>query len=233
MTTPSSTTTAPEAPARFLLLGDSHASPIGRAARAAGLPFLGGPIGAGREFTDRFFTARDADVEFHRPEAEKHYRGFLGELGVAGLGELGVPLVTTFGFAAHFVATKENWHLYRTGDGFPPGFLGSALFDAIVLATVRDALAFYRHARDLGVRVIAVLPPQRVPGQSDAAVFLAAQETVRLAVEGLGVEVADLRGRITGTSGFQRPELCEADDEIHGNLAWGRIVLAELLDLGL
>jgi hypothetical protein len=230
VTTRSSTTTAP---VRFLLLGDSHAGPVGRAARAAGIPFLGGPIGAGREFTGSFFTARDADVEFHRPEAQEHYRGFLAELGAAGLGALGVPLVTTFGFAAHFVATRENWHLYRTGDGFPPGFLDSALFDAIVTETVRDALAFYRHARALGLRVCAVMPPQRVPRQSDPRVFRAAQDTVRRAVAALGVEVADPRSRITGPDGAQRPELCEADDEIHGNLAWGRIVLAALLDLGL
>lgn len=233
VTTPSSTTTPPEAPARFLLLGDSHAGPIGRAAQAAGLPFSGGPIGAGRAFTDRFFTARGTDVEFHDPEADKRYRGFLGQLGAAGLGELGVPLVTTFWFAAHFVATRQNWHLYRTEDAFAPGFLDSALFDAIVTATVRDALAFYRHALALGLRVCAVLPPQRVPGQSDPRVFLAAQETVRRAVTALGAEVVDPRPRITGADGFQRPELCEADDEIHGNPAWGRIVLAELLDLGL
>ncbi|MFI9386718.1 hypothetical protein [Kutzneria sp. NPDC052558] len=230
MTTRFSTITAP---ARFLLLGDSHAGPIGRAAAAADLPFLGGPIGAAREFTDDFFTASPQDVTFHNAETEGHYRQFLAELGVTGLGQLRVPLVATFGFAAHFIATKQNWHLYRTGDGFPAGFLHSPLFDAIVTETVRDALAFYRHAVDLGLRVCAVLPPQRVPNQSDPAVFLAAQEPVRRAVAALGVEVVDLRDRITDPSGFQRPELCEVDDEIHGNLAWGRIVLRELLDLGL
>jgi hypothetical protein len=231
VTTLSSTTTAL---ARFLLLGDSHAGPIGRAATAAGIPFRGGPIGAAREFTDDFFEPRERDVVFSDTEADGYYRAFLGELGVGGLGDVTVPLVATFGFAAHFVATKENWHLYRTrGDEFPPDFLASKLFDDIVAATVRDALAFYRYTLDLGVRVCAVMPPQRVPGQSDAAVFMAAQESVRRAVTALGVEVVDLRTRITDATGRQRAELCEDDDEIHGNLAWGRIVLAELLDLGL
>ncbi|MEV6029063.1 hypothetical protein [Streptomyces sp. NPDC052036] len=100
-------------------------------------------------------------------------------------------------------------------------------------AAVRDALAFYEHAVDLGLRVLAVMPPQRIPGQSDPAVFMAAQETIRLAVTELGVEVVDLRRRTTGPDGLQRLELCEADDEIHGNLAFGRIILAELLDRGL
>ncbi|MEZ0089212.1 hypothetical protein [Streptacidiphilus sp. EB129] len=231
MTTPYSTTTAP---ARFLLLGDSHAGPIGRAAQAAGIPFQGGPIGAGREFTDGFFEPSASDVAFHNPEADAYYRGFLKELDAPGLGGLTVPLVATFGFSAHFMATRENWHVYRRHDGgFPEGFLTSPLFDAIVCAMVRDALAFYRHACTLGLRVLAVMPPQRVPGLSDPAVFMAAQECVRRAVVGLGVEVVDLRARTTGPDGFQRPELCEADDEIHGNLASGRLILADLLARGL
>lgn len=231
MRTPYSTTTVP---ARFLLLGDSHAGPIGRAATAAGIPFQGGPIGAGREFTDDFFEPGADDVAFRSEEAETYYRGFLGELGVPRLGRLGVPLVATFGFCAHFVATLQNWHVYRRRDGtFPPGFLTSPLFDGIVLAMVRDALAFYRHTRTLGLRVLAVMPPQRVPGQSDPSVFMAAQESVRRAVVELGIEVVDLRARMTDASGFQRPEFCEKDDEIHGNLASGRLILAELLARGL
>jgi hypothetical protein len=64
-------------------------------------------------------------------------------------------------------------------------------------------------------------------------VFLAAQECVARAVAALGVEIVDPRPRVTGPDGFQRPELCEAADEIHGNLASGRIILSELLDRGL
>ncbi|MFJ8309903.1 MULTISPECIES: hypothetical protein [unclassified Streptomyces] len=229
--TPYSTTTTP---ARFLLLGDSHAGPIGRAAKAAGIPFQGGPIGAGREFNAEFFDVREGDVVFRKAEAEAHYRGFLKELGAAGLGGVGVPLVCTFGFSAHFLATTENWRIYRVpGGGFAPGFLTSGLFDAVVRATVRDALAFYGHARALGLRVLAVMPPQRVPGLSDPAVFMAAQESVRGALAELGVEIVDLRPRVTDEQGAQRPEFCESDDTIHGNLAFGRLILAELLARGL
>lgn len=226
------------APARFLLLGDSHAGPLGRAAQKAGIPFQGGPLGAGREFTDSFFTTRHTpggtDIVFHSAEAEDHYRRFLTALGVDTLAALGIPLVTTFGLCAHFVALRENWDLYRDRTGtVPPAFLTGPLCGAIVRAVVRDALAFLAHAVGLGLRVLAVMPPQRVPGQSDPAVFMAAQEHIRLAVTALGVKVVDLRHRTTGPDGLQRPELCEADDEIHGNLAFGRIVLAELLDRGL
>jgi hypothetical protein len=231
VTTPSSTITAP---ARFLLLGDSHAGPIGRAARAAGIPFQGGPIGAARDFNAEFFDLHGDDPVFREPEADELYRGFLDELGVAGMGQLAVPLVLTFGLSAHFFATIENWQLYRArGGGFVSGFVSGRLFDDIVRAMARDALAFYRHARGLGLRVLAVLPPQRVPGMSDPVIFMAAQETMRTALSALDIEVVDLRARVTDPAGFQRPELCEADDPIHGNLAFGRLILADLLDRGL
>ncbi|GAA2153286.1 hypothetical protein GCM10009760_50840 [Kitasatospora kazusensis] len=230
MKTPSSTTTAP---ARFLLLGDSHAGPIGRAAQAAGLPFEGGPLGAGREFTDEFFEPRDADVVFHAPEAERLYRGFLSGLQAPGLGAAGVPVVSTLGLSVHFVATADNWQLYRGPGGLTPGFLSSALFADIVRASVRAALAFYGHALSLGLRVLAVLPPQRVPAHADPLVFMAAQDVVRDALTGLGVEIVDLRARTTDEHGFQRPQLCEPADAIHGNLAFGRLILAELLERGL
>lgn len=230
MTTRYSTTTSA---ARFLLLGDSHAGPIGRAAKAAGIPFSGGPLGAGREFNVEFFDVRGGDVVFRLPEAQSLYRGFLDELDVAGIGQLAVPLVSTFGLSVHFFATTENWLIYRVRDAYPPGFLGGPLFDDIVGAMARDALAFYRHACGLGLRVLAVMPPQRVPPMADAAVFMAAQESVRRALVDLGVDVVDLRGRVTDENGLQRPEFCEADDPIHGNLAFGRLVLADLLDRGL
>lgn len=249
MTTQSSTTTTPAEtlpantrpsdtkPARFLLLGDSHAGPLGRAAKAAGIPFTGGPIGAGRDFNGRFLDLLDGDLAFRKPAAQEYYRGFLDELGVSNLariGELGIPLVSTFGFNVHTFATTENWTFHRLpGGGFAPGFLTSGLFDEIVRAMARDALAFYRHTRGLGLRVLAVLPPQRVPAMSDPQVFLAAQDTIARTLAPLGVELVDLRARVTDESGFQRRELCQADDPIHGNLAFGRLILADLLDRGL
>ncbi len=231
MTTPCSTTTTP---ARFLLLGDSHAGPIGRAATAAGIGFSGGPIGSGRDFNAGFLELRDDDVAFRDSGAQAYYRGFLDELGAPALGQLGVPVVSTFGFNVHTFATTENWQFYRVAGGdFAPGFLTSRLFGEIVRAMARDALAFYRHAGALGLRVLGVLPPQRVPAMADPQVFLAAQDVIAGALAELGVELVDLRARVTDASGFQRPELCEAGDPIHGNLAFGRLILADLLDRGL
>jgi hypothetical protein len=228
---PSSTTTPP----RFLLLGDSHAAAIGEAAGAARIPFLGGPIGVGRDFTaPRFWTPAGDDVTFHDAAADSLYRGFLAGLGARTLAGVTVPLVCTFGFAVHFIATAANWHAHRrAGGGFPPGFLTGGLFAAVVRAWTAGALDFYRFATDRGLRVLAVLPPQRVPAHADPAVFRAAQDHVRAAVLALGAEIVDVRARTTGPDGAQLPRFCRPHDQIHANPAAGRIVLADLLDRGL
>lgn len=227
---PSSTTTAA---ARFLLIGDSHVGPLGRAAKAARIPCRGGPIGAGRDFFDNFFVAKDRDIGFHVPEADRYFRGFLDELDIGCLAELAVPLVSTIGFSVHFIATTHNWSCYRDTAGYPTDFLSGPLFEDIVTTMADPALKFYRHVREFNLRVLAVLAPQRVPRQSDPHIFMAAQHIVAEQVAKIGVEIVDLRERLNDHTGFQRRELCEQNDEIHGNLAWGRIVLAELLDLGL
>ncbi|WP_323139391.1 hypothetical protein [Streptomyces sp. NBC_01549] len=46
------------------------------------------------------------------------------------------------------------------------------------------------------------------------------------------METVDLRARVTDGSGHQRPAFCQKEDTIHGNDAFGRLVVAELLDRG-
>jgi hypothetical protein len=215
------------------MLGDSHVGPLGRAAQAARIPFRGGPIGASRDFFDDFFAASEHDIVFHAPEMERYFRGFLDELNVACLDELTIPLVSTIGSSVHFVATQHNWMCYRDTAGYPTDFLSSPLFQDIVATMAAPALRFYRQMRAFNLRVVGVLPPQRVPRQSDPVIFMAAQDTFRRHIATIGIEIVDLRDRIVDETGFQRSELCEENDEIHGNLAWGRIVLSELLELGL
>ncbi|WP_199827227.1 hypothetical protein [Streptomyces xylophagus] len=231
MTTPCSTTTTP---ARFLLLGDSHAGCVGQAAQAADLPFVGGPVGSGRDFLGPFADIDGTDLTFRRAETQRLYREFLDTLDVSALAGLPVPLVCTFGLSAHTVATRQNWDLYRERHGtVPDTFLRSRLFADLVRATVRGALAFYDHAVTLGLRVLALLPPQRVPGMSDPDVFFAAQDILVAELAVRDVELIDLRVRVTDGTGRQRPVFCRPDDTIHGSLAFGRLVVSELLDRGL
>ncbi|WP_369227488.1 hypothetical protein AB5J52_44535 [Streptomyces sp. R39] len=233
MTTPYSTTTPP-VPARFLLLGDSHAGCVGRAAHQAGLPFVGGPVGSGRDFLGPFVDDVGGDLEFRDARARRLVRESLDALGVPGFAGLGVPLVCTFGLSAHTVATRQNWDIHRDRHGtVPERFLRSGLFGDLVRASVRGALAFYDRTAALGLRVLALMPPQRVPGMSDPGVFFAAQDVIGAELTARGVELLDLRARVTDGAGHQRPVFCQADDTIHGNLAFGRLVVAELLDRGL
>lgn len=238
MTTPYSTTTLP-APARFLLLGDSHAGCVGQAARQAQLPFVGGPVGSGRDFLGPFLGADDrdggdGDLVFRDAAVGRLVREFLEQLGVSGFAGLAVPLVCTFGLSAHTVATRQNWDVHRDRHGaVPERFLHSRLFADLVRASVRGALAFYGRTAALGLRVLAVMPPQRVPGMSDPAVFFAAQDIIGTEVTSRGVELIDLRASVTDGTGHQRPVFCQPDDTIHGNLAFGRLVVAQLLDAGL
>lgn len=196
---------------------------------AARLPFCGGPLGAGREFLDHFFTVDDHDIVFGNPDADARFRGFLSALHTERLDELPVPVVSTLGFAVHFLATRHNWVFYAQ----EPDFLSSELFADTVTEMAAGALAFYRTLRAFNLRVLAVLPPQRVPAHADPAVFLAAQDVLRDRVAATGAEIVDIRDLTTDADGLQLEELCEPADAIHGNLAWGRVVLAELLDYGI
>ncbi|MGW4549969.1 hypothetical protein ACWEN4_27030 [Streptomyces violaceorubidus] len=153
---------------------------------------------------------------------------------MTALAELTVPLVCTFGLSAHTVATRQNWDIHRDRSGtVPDRFLRGHLFADLVRVTVKGALAFYEHTAALGLRVLAPLPPQRVPGMSDPRVFFAAQDVIGAEITARGVEIVDLRARVTDTEGRQHPAFCLPDDSVHGNLAFGRLVVAELLDRGL
>lgn len=225
MKTPFSITTP-----SFLLLGDSHVGVVGQAARARQLSFSGGPLGAGRDFGVDFFTLAPDDVVFRDAELERLYRQALAQLDVPSLGRIPGPLVSSIGLSLHYLATRQNWLCYQGQDGaFDPGFLEGPLFATIIDTLSRPALAFYQQALGLGLKVYAVLPPQRVPPMADARVFMAAQAQLIERLTALGVELVDVREAANDDQGRQRAEFCEVDDPLHGNLAFGELVLGQLL----
>ncbi|WKV86238.1 hypothetical protein LJJ44_10590 [Pseudomonas sp. B24_DOA] len=229
MKTPCSITTP-----RFLLLGDSHARVIGKAAQARELPLSGGPLGTGRDFAVDFFSLTRHDVVFRDVEMERLYRQALEPFEVPQLAKVGVPLVSTIGLSLHYLATAPNWTCYQTPDGeFDEGFLSGPLFESIIDTLSRPALAFYEQARALNLKVFAVLPPQRVPELSDPRVFMAAQALLIERLQGLGIELIDVRAAANDELGFQLPAYCEVDDPLHGNLAFGELIVEQLLKQGL
>lgn len=229
MKTPYSTTTP-----RFLLLGDSHAGVIGKAAQARQLPFGGGPLGAGRDFGVDFFSLTPNDVIFRDDGINRLYRQALDQLDVPQLGHVSVPLVSTIGLSLHYLATAPNWTCYQTPDGeFDAGFLDGPLFEAIIDTLSRPALAFYEQALAMNLKVFAVLPPQRVPDMSNPQVFMAAQTLLIHRLQTLGIEVIDVRAAANDESGFQRPAYCEVDDPLHGNVAFGDLIVERLMARGI
>jgi hypothetical protein len=64
---------------------------------------------------------------------------------------------------------------------------------------------------------------------SDARVFMAAQARLVERLRALGVELVDMREAANDDRGLQRVEFCEVDDPLHGNLAFGELVLDQLL----
>nr|WP_243433485.1 hypothetical protein [Pseudomonas sp. 58(2021)] len=164
---------------------------------------------------------------------DRLYRQALDTLEVPQLAQVGVPLVSTIGLSLHYLATAPNWTCYQNAHGeFDDGFLAGPLFEAVIDTLSRPAMAFYEQALALDLKVFAVLPPQRVPALSDPRVFMAAQSLLIEHLQGLGVELIDVREAANDELGFQREAFCEVDDPLHGNLAFGELIVEQLIRRG-
>ena len=216
-------------PADFLLLGDSHAGAIGKAATRRGLAVIGGPLGSGRDFTGNFCDFTPEGCRFHRDEAEALVAGFLAEIGLPSLYALRMPLVSTFGLCCHVYAAWENWLPYQDAVGnFPPGFLESRFFAEVIGDMAKGALGFYTGLQARGVAIYAVLPPQRVPDIADPRVFFAAQTALIAALTGAKIPIIDVRTEACDPDGVQRALYCEPRDPLHGSEAFGGLILDAL-----
>jgi hypothetical protein len=214
---------------RFLLIGDSHAGAIGRAARADGIPFAGGPLGSGRAFFEPFVTMEGALPRFHAEEAAGHFTAALRALGMSDLAGLKMPVISTLGLSPHFPATREIWACCRDGDNTPdPGFLESDLFTGIVAEMVRPALEFHRALSALGLELHAVTAPQRVPDLSDPALYRAIQSVLLELHAEAGASILDLRAQSGGADGWLAADYAQPADPLHANPAYGRLVLQAL-----
>jgi hypothetical protein len=222
----------------FLLLGDSHAAAVGKAAQAMGLRFVGGPIGAGRDYFAPFFVPREETgsdqmvLRFIRADAAKIWAQFQTELAVSNSSVSSVPLLCTFGTSFHFPATSENWWLYQEQiTQAPIAFFESKLFTQLAQNMLAPALDFYRLLKDASLSVHVALPPQRVPNMAQDQVYFALQQKFIEALTELKVPVIDVRSQVCDARGLQRAEFGEANDPIHGNLAFGKKIVESYLNL--
>lgn len=217
---------------KFLLIGDSHAAAIGRAAQEANLAIIGGPIGSGRDFFAPFFAIKDGSVQWLTVEAQEHMAKFLQQAKADTFETAGLPVLSTLGFSMHFLATRHNWQLYQDATGqVDPAFLQSNLFEALIDQMLFFPMHFYRHAIASGLKVYGVLAPQRIPVLSDPAVLFAAQRRMIAQYSALGLTLLDVRPTTTQHDGLLLPEYCQPNDPLHANTRFGHLVLSQFAAL--
>ncbi|QUJ76800.1 hypothetical protein KDD17_01690 [Sulfitobacter albidus] len=209
----------------FILLGDSHATAIGLAAREAGLAFAGGPLASGRDFYVPFCEDAGGKLRFLDGEMEALHAELCAEVAAQTLLHSNLPILCTVGSGFHVAATTALWSDFISPDGqLDAGFIESALFAEICDEMFDPAMQFYRMLREAGCAVQVALPPQRCPETSDAPIMIAFQARAQARLHELGCGIIDTRAT-TAPDGTQDPAFCKAADPVHGNVAFGAEIL--------
>jgi hypothetical protein len=214
-------------PPDFLLLGDSHAGALKRAAEALNVSFTGGNLMAGKEMNDYFFRIDGNQFVLTSESASRLLAGYLrkGKLG-QNLLDIEVPLLSTVGFNTHnFESAFRNQGL--TIDAAEnKRFISAACFEAVVDGARRGALEFYRALRQADRIVYAVLSPQRFAPEK-AAVCRAFEVVMVRRLLALGVGIIDVRAETTDGEGvlLSKFEPEKTEDWVHANGDFGAIVI--------
>ncbi len=214
---------------RFLLLGDSHTVALVKAAREQSIPFSGGALSVGRELNVDFFERSDRDLVFRDPSAQKRYRRYLSDVGVEKLGDIAIPVVSTVGFNCHTLAAKSKWQHHTISPDPERVFISRAMFEETIRTMVRGSIAFYEYLMEMRIEVVAIMPPQRAPQTCEENIYFAAQDVILTAFRGVGVPVIDIRDRVVDEHGLARPEYFDPNDDFHGNVRFGNLILQELV----
>lgn len=212
--------------ADFALIGDSHAGAIGKAARAAGLAFAGGPLASAREFYTPFWRGVDTGLAFTNPETEEMHGELCRLLGVANMADIRVPVVSTIGSGFHVPATRALWTTFEVGpDIYDADFLDNDLFAGICARMLAPMLDFHRALLDRGIAVQFALPPQRLPDTASEPILQVMQAQAIAALARAGCSIVDVRDACAGPDGWLAPEFCQEGDPLHANTAYGQAVL--------
>ena len=212
--------------ADFALIGDSHAGAIGKAARAAGLAFAGGPLASAREFYTPFWRGVDSGLAFTNPETEEMHGELCRLLGVGNVVDIRVPILSTIGSGFHVPATRALWTAFEVApDTYDDGLLDSDLFAGICARMLAPMLEFHRVLLDRGIAVQFALPPQRLPDTASGPILQAVQAQAITALAAAGCNILDVRDACAGPDGWLAPEFCQEGDPLHANTTYGQAVL--------
>ena len=174
-----------------------------------------------------FCEYEDSKIRFQSDDMQELHQQLCQMIGTDNLLSTDLPILCTIGSGFHVAATKALWGSFKNDQGdFDAGFLQSTLFDEICKGLLEPSLQFYKALRDTGCAVQFALPPQRCPDTSDIRVMQAVQAHSILRLQDLGCGIIDTRAT-TSLDGQQRDDFCKANDPIHGNEAFGAVILKQ------
>lgn len=202
------------------VVGDSNAVALGAAARAAGRPFRGGPLGSGRNLEMPFYRIEQGDFVLtgqSRAPLVDEYRSLLRHDG---------PILSCVGFNSHRLAGQL--HGYCAGQG--AAHWSELWSDQVMRQLVADsravALTFYRDLAAHDRKVYFIHSPQRVPPHLVPLLRDIEQRLIPL-VQATGARLVDVRAQIAGDAGLL-PQYAHPGDKVHANAAMGAVALAAL-----
>lgn len=215
----------------FLLIGDSHCVAIGDAARELGVPFIGGPVAAGRDLNRDFATIENGHIVFHHPKIQQAYlaRPFPGDWSISERLPATIPVLCTFGGNFHFLARREIWDGLTLGASPDAQFVSRSAFRATVAAMIEGAIAMIEQFLSLGRTVYWPMPPARIPPSAHPEVIAALRRVVPELLPA-GTRVIDPGEEVLDASGtLARPySPANAADQIHAGTRYGAAIVARL-----
>jgi hypothetical protein len=205
----------------LFLIGDSHASPLGYAARSLGLVLHGGPIGRGVSLETSFFAIEKGLFRLTKPEHAERQKLF------ETLADFNGPILSTVGFNSHLFARQLAEYCGEAG--VPLAAISDHLFARCVHDARSGALAFYAAMSDLKKEVYFTCSPQ-LPQREKDMPYLRRFENVMIdSIMKYGAIFLDVRGDIV--SGGKVLLQYVAEDGVHGTELWGRRVIERFIKM--
>ncbi len=235
---------------RVLIFGDSHTAALRRGQIAIetegqwpdAIDLTVRPLGGGHLAAEPFFADRRDHAEVTLPEYRRQFSRIPREED---------PEDTIYGVSAplHPVRIWRNpaWQTHAPADmsDAAPGLaaeatvpVSSGMVRRLALADQRNMLDLVALLRRLKRRVFAIEAPRpfrhhpalrRTPAAVVMRVDALYRETIRAELARLDVPVVTVPALCLDPDGFVREDLGQASDPHHGNEAYGRIMMAQVL----
>lgn len=231
----------------ILMFGSSHCTALIKAAeeyypdrKIIGGPLQKGPYWIGRhKYVGPFFEADGADIGFVDPLAAARFKAVMKAAGLPpDFKAFPGPILLVFGIESSNLLLNPTWTALWRQHSLLPGtdrqFISRDVFKEMLRSERRYPIQFASLLTGLGKRVSCVTnpPPRFTPKwmQPDEALVIHATcvEVMREIYAEVGTGVIDAGSAVTNAKGYMHPNLRR--DPMHGNIEFGRRVLAACLE---